>query len=120
MFTRHETLKLKANSELEFTRLNECQVIPLLRKQEGFCGQMILTAPERSEAVSISLWNTRETAEYYGQTEYPQVLSNLDGVVEGTPHVVTFQMSNSTFYESRAVKEERIHIPFSYEFARED
>jgi len=36
MFGRQVTLKLKANSATELTRLNDDEIIPLLRRQKGF------------------------------------------------------------------------------------
>jgi hypothetical protein len=36
MYTRHVTIRLKANSAAEFTRVIESEIIPLLRKQKGF------------------------------------------------------------------------------------
>src|SRR5688572_11040500 len=99
MFTRTLTLKLKPNVAQEFTRLNENEIIPLLRKQKGFRDEMILVAPERSEALAISLWDTKENAENYNRTTYPEVLKTMSKVIEGTPKVETFELSNSTFHK---------------------
>lgn len=97
MFTRNVTLKLKANSTPDFTRLIEKEIVPMLRKQNGFRDEITLIAPERSEAVVISLWETKENAEAYNRTGYPEVLKTLSNVIEGTPKVETFDLFNSTF-----------------------
>jgi hypothetical protein len=102
MFTRQVTMKLKANSAAELTRAIEGEVIPLLRKQKGFRDEITFIAPERSEAVGISFWDTKEDAEAYNRTGYPEVLKALSGVVEGTPKVQTFEVSNSTFHKIAA------------------
>jgi hypothetical protein len=102
MFTRNVTLKLKANSAPEFTRLNEGEIIPLLRKQKGFRDEITFIAPERSEALAISLWDTKENAEAYNRTVYPEVLKIMSKVVEGNPKVETFELSNSTFHKVAA------------------
>ena len=47
MFTRHVTMKLKANSAAEFTRIIENEIIPLLRKQKGFRDEVTFVAPGR-------------------------------------------------------------------------
>ena len=102
MFTRTVTIKLKANSTQEFTRLNESNIIPLLRKQNGFRDELTFIAPERSEALAISLWDTKENAEAYNRTGYPEVLKTMSNVLEGTPKVETFELSSSTLHKTIA------------------
>jgi heme-degrading monooxygenase HmoA len=102
MYTRHVTIRLKANSAAEFTRVIESEIIPLLRKQKGFRDEITFVAPERSEAVANSFWDTKEDAEAYNQAGYQEVLKTLSKVVEGTPKVETFEVANSTFHKIAA------------------
>lgn len=102
MFTRHVTMKLKANSAKEFSRIIENEIVPLLSKKNGFRDEITLVAPERSEAVANSFWDTKEDAEAYNRTGYLQVLTILSKVVEGTPKVETFEVANSTFHKIAA------------------
>jgi len=102
MFTRHVTMKLKANSAAELTRIIENEIIPLLRKQKGFLDEITFVAPERSEAVANSFWDTKEDAEAYNRTGYPEVLKTLSDVVEGTPTVEIFEVATSTFHKLTA------------------
>ena len=102
MYTRNLTMKLKANSASEFTRTVEKEIIPLLRKQAGFQDEISLVSPERNEAVAISFWDKKESAETYNREKYPEVLKTLSKTVEGTPRVETFDVSNSTAYKIAA------------------
>jgi hypothetical protein len=102
MFTRNLNMKLKLNTAPEFTRLIENEVLPLLRKQPGFRDQITFVAPERSEAAAISFWETKENCETYNRTGYPEILKILAKVVEGTPKVETFELSNSTLHKLAA------------------
>ena len=102
MITRNVTIKLKANSAPEFTQIIEEQILPLLRKQNGFRDEITFLAPERSEALGISFWDTQADAEAYNRTGYPEVLKTLSKVVEGTPKVENFEVSNSTFHKIAA------------------
>ena len=102
MFTRIVTIKLKANSAQEFNRLNESNIIPLLRKQNGFRDELTFIAPERSEALVISLWDTKENAEAYNRTGYPEILKTLSSLIDGTPKVETFELSSSTLHKTLA------------------
>jgi heme-degrading monooxygenase HmoA len=102
MFARHVTMKLKANSGSEFNRIIENEVLPLLRKQKGFRDEITFIAPERSEAVGNSFWDTKEDAQAYNSTSYPEILKALSKVVEGTPTVETFEVANSTLHKIAA------------------
>jgi len=104
MFGRHVTMKLKANSVEELPRIIKNEVLPLLRKQKGLSDEISFVSPERSLAVSISLWETKEDAEAYNLTGYPEVLKALSEVLEGTPTVSTFETVSSTFHKAAAAK----------------
>lgn len=99
MYARNVTLHLKANKANEFTRTLENDVLPMLRKQIGFKDEITFLAPEGNEAVAISLWEKKENAEAYSRDTYPTVLQTLERVVEGTPEVDSYEVSNSTFHK---------------------
>jgi hypothetical protein len=102
MHIRNVTIKLKANSAQEFAGVIENEILPLLRKQQGFRDEITFVAPQRSEAVAISFWETKENAEAYNRTGYPEILKILAKVVEGTPKVETFELSTSTLHKLAA------------------
>ena len=104
MFGRQVTLKLKANSAKELTRLNDDEIIPMLRKQKGFRDETTFIAPERSEAIANSFWDTKEDAEAYNRSSYAEVLQSLSSVLDGTPTVKTFEFANSTFHKAVAAR----------------
>ena len=102
MFTRHVTLRLKTNGAPEFNRVIENEILPMLRKQAGFRDEITFVAAERSEAVAISFWETKEDCENYNLNAYPEVLKLVSEFVEGTPKVETFELSNSTLHKLAA------------------
>ena len=99
MFARNVYLHLKPNSVEEFARTIEKEIIPLLRKQKGFQDEITFVVPGGTEAVALSLWDQKEDAEAYNRGSYPEVLRGLAKVVEGTPQVQTYEVSNSTFHK---------------------
>ena len=99
MFGRQVTLKLKANSGTELNRIAEAEILPILRKQKGFCDETTFIAAERSEAVVNSFWDTKADAEAYDRTAYADVLKTLSNVIDGPPTVKTFEFANSTFHQ---------------------
>ncbi len=99
MFARNVTMHLKPNTTGQFTQTFEKDVLPLLRKQVGFKDEISFIAPDRSEAVAISLWDRKENAETYNKDVYPHVLKSLTNVLDGTPTVEAYEVSNSTFHK---------------------
>jgi heme-degrading monooxygenase HmoA len=48
------------------------------------------------EVVAISFWDQQENAQAYNSTGYPEALKMLGKLLEGTPHVRTFDVVSST------------------------
>jgi hypothetical protein len=102
MFARSVSFHLKPGRAAEFTKLLDKDIIPELRKQKGFQDEIALVAPGGADAVGISVWDLKENAETYASGAYPRVLKALEQVVEGTPQVQTYEVSNSTFHKIAA------------------
>ena len=96
MFARLVTIQLKKNVITEFPRLIEKDILPMLRKQKGFLEELILTTPIKTEAVAISLWETKELAEKYNREVYPEIVKLLNKFVEGVPVVKDFEVEFAT------------------------
>jgi heme-degrading monooxygenase HmoA len=99
MYARRVSLQLKPNSTAEFTRRLEKQVIPMLRKQNGFKDEITFVVPSGTEAFGVSLWDNKENADAYNRGPYAEVTKMLANLVEGTPRVDTYEVSNSTFHK---------------------
>src|SRR3989304_7738731 len=97
MFARTVRMQLEPNSVPEFSLTVEKEIIPLLRKQQGFKDEITFVPSDGKEAVAISLWEQKENAEAYGRGAYPEVLKAMAKVVEGTPQGQTSEVSNSTW-----------------------
>jgi hypothetical protein len=102
MFARTVRMQLKPNSVPTFTQLVEKEVIPLLRRQQGFKDEIAFVPSDGKEAVAISLWEQKENAEAYGRGAYPEALKAMATVIEGTPQVQTSEVSNSTWHKIAA------------------
>lgn len=102
MFARKVSMNLKPHSLAEFTQRLEKQIIPLLRKQNGFQDEISFVGPGETKVFGISLWQNKENAESYNRATYPEVTRLLAGLVDGTPQVETFEVSNSTFHKIAA------------------
>jgi quinol monooxygenase YgiN len=92
-YARNVHFRIKNGKELEFNTLFEKEVLPILRKQEGF--QEEVTLVNKQGALGISLWNDRKSADTYQTATYPKVLAKLTPVIEGTPTVETYETASS-------------------------
>jgi hypothetical protein len=99
MFARSVSFHLKPGRATEFSQLIDKDIIPVLRKQKGFQDELTFVAPGGADAVGISVWDRKEDAETYARGAYTGVLKTLAPVVEGTPQVQTYDVSNSTFHK---------------------
>jgi hypothetical protein len=102
MFARRVYMHLKPNSVAQFTEKLERDVIPTLRKQQGFQDEITFVDQSGTEAFAISLWDRAESAEAYNRGSYAKVAKLLETVVEGPPQVETYNVANSTFHKIAA------------------
>jgi hypothetical protein len=98
MYARNISFRLKSNMQSDYTRTFENQILPLLRKQKGFKDEIMLSSPGNQDAVAISLWESKYTADDYNTNIYPQVLKTLANLIDGTPRVQTFETVMSTLH----------------------
>ena len=90
-------MKLKPNHIADLTKTIDEKVLPLLRKQEGFKDAVFFANNGGAEAISISLWDRKESAESYNTKAYPQVLQSLTPLLDGGPQLKSFDVISSTF-----------------------
>jgi hypothetical protein len=96
MFARNVTFHLKSNMLSDYTRTLENEILPLLRRQKGFKDEITLSNPGSLDAISISLWENKASADAYNTHLYPEVLRTFARMIEGTPKVQTFEAVTST------------------------
>ena len=112
MFARKVAARLKPNSLSEFTKLQEREILPWLRTQEGFLDLITLAAPDGSEVAAISFWDRIDDALAYNSGGYPQVLKILGELLDSAPYVKTFEVVTSTFQAvTLGLQRESKHLP---------
>ena len=99
MFARSVSFHLKPGRAAEFTQLIDKDIIPVLRKQKGFQDEIAFVAPGGVDAIGISVWDLKDSADAYAREAYPGVLKTLAQVVDGTPQVQTYEVTSSTFHK---------------------
>ena len=99
MFARNVFFHLKSNMLSDYTRTFEKDILPLLRKQNGFKAEITFAGPGGVDVTAISLWANKADAEAYNTKIYPQVLKTMARFIEGTPKVQISDVVNSTFHK---------------------
>ena len=99
MFARNVSFRLKSNMLPDYTRTFDKDILPLLRKQNGFKDEITFAGPGEIDVTAISLWENKTDAEAYNTNVYPQVLKTLARFIEGTPKVQTSDVVSSTFHK---------------------
>ena len=94
-FARNVHFTVKNGKVDEFNRLMNIDVLPVLKKEKGFCED--LTVLGGHTGMSISVWDDRASAETYNKNTYPEVLKKLNAVLEGTPRVDTYDTVLNVF-----------------------
>ena len=74
MYARNVSISLKPNTASEFTQTLEKDILPLLRKQNGFKDEITFLGADGKDAM----------------------------VVDGTPKVLSYEVANSTFHKIAA------------------
>ena len=92
-FARNVQFQVKSGRETELNNIFEKDVLPLLRKQDGFEEEVTLVNPKGAQF--ISLWDNRKNAETYATATYPQGLAKLNTFIVGTPNVETYETASS-------------------------
>ncbi len=97
MFARKVAARLKPNSLTKFTNLMEREILPWLRKQEGFLDLITLASRDGREVATISFWDLKGKAQANNSYGCPEALKILGEILEWTSDVKMFDVVSSTF-----------------------
>ena len=76
----------------DFLKLFKTEVLPVLKKQDGFKDELLLVHDQH--VLAISVWNNADAARKYETATYPQVDKALRPVMTGTPTIETFDYAS--------------------------
>jgi heme-degrading monooxygenase HmoA len=99
MFARNVVVRLNPNALAQFTETLEKEILPLLQKQPGFRDEITLSNESGTFVNAISIWESREQAEAYDKSTYPQVLKAMEKLTDGAPKVHLSKIVNSTLHK---------------------
>lgn len=73
----------------EFHTLFRNEILPTLKKQDGFKDELLLVKDQ--QVLAISVWNDMDSARKYESATYPQLDKALRPVMSGKATVETFK-----------------------------
>jgi len=103
MYARNVAIRLKLNTLSDFTKTFETNVLPILRRQKGFQDEITCAMPGGVDVIAISLWDTKENADAYNNSGYPEVLRSLDRFLDGSPKLRGSDVISSTLHKAVVV-----------------
>ena len=83
---------IATNKNEEFQTLFRNEILPTLKKQEGFKDELLLVKDQH--VLAISVWNDVDSARKYESGTYPQLDKALRPVMSGKATVETFKFDS--------------------------
>jgi heme-degrading monooxygenase HmoA len=102
MFARKVTACLKPNTLSEFTSIVEKEILPWLRRQEGFVDLIVLVIRGIDEVTTISFWQHEANAQAWATGGFPEAAKILERLLDGASYLKTFDVVSSTVHELAA------------------
>lgn len=88
---RSVRFNLVKGKRADFTKLFNSEVLPTLKKQDGFKNEVLLV--QEDHVVGISMWNSPEALKKYETTTFPAIERMLSSVVQGKPSIENYALA---------------------------
>ena len=86
MFARAVTICFQPGKIAEATSLVSDVIVPVLREQPGFKGQLLLSDTSTGKSMSINFWETEaELSAFETSTKYRELMSRIGPLLTGPP-----------------------------------
>ena len=83
----------KPGKKTEFVTAWNNEILPTLKKQQGFVDEILLFGTEKPDlGVGLSFWKTRDEAERYHREVFPKVADSVGHLLSGAPTVRSFDV----------------------------
>lgn len=90
---------LKPGKREEFVKVWNSQILPLLKKQDGFVDEMLLMEEGSQAPCGLSFWKSREQCEHYEREGFPQAKNFVQHLLQGTPNIRKFEVESAETFK---------------------
>ena len=101
MFARNVSFHLKSNMLSDYTRTFDKDILPLLRRQNGFKDEITFSGPGGIDVTAISLWENKASSDTYNTNTYPEVLKTRQDSSRARPRCRPAKWSTRPSIRSR-------------------
>jgi heme-degrading monooxygenase HmoA len=93
MYARVVTIQFQPGKTGEANRIVQDSIVPVLKKQKGFKGQLLLTQHDTDKAISINLWETEgDLTTFEANPLYRELLGKLAGAFAAPPAAERYEV----------------------------
>lgn len=86
MYARAVNVQLKSGKVDEAVNIVKDAIVPVLKQQKGFKGQLFLTQSDTGKAISINMWDTEADLTVFETSAlYREIMGKLAAVLAGPP-----------------------------------
>ncbi len=94
MYARVVNVQFQPGKLDEANRIVNESIVPVLKEQKGFKGQLLLTQQDTGKAISINLWETEaDLTAFETSPLYREVLGKLAAVLAAPPAGEAYEVS---------------------------
>ncbi len=84
--------ELKPGKKDEFLKAWSSQIMPLLKKQDGFIDEFLTFEEGTQMGCGLAFWSSREQAEHYQREVFPQAKNFVQYLMHGHPKIRCFEI----------------------------
>jgi heme-degrading monooxygenase HmoA len=97
MFTRVVKATAKNGKARELCNTINQEVLPILRKQNGFVDEITLISnTDNNQVLALSFWKSRDDADRYHRDQFNHVNELISQLIDTVPSVNTYEVDTST------------------------
>lgn len=97
MYARAVNVQFQVGKTDEASRIVKDAIVPVLKEQNGFKGQLLFTQHDTGKAISINLWETEaDLSAFEANPLYPELMGKLASVLAGPPAGERYEVSVQT------------------------
>jgi heme-degrading monooxygenase HmoA len=87
---------LKSGTKNDFTKAWTKEILPALKKQQGFVEEVLLfETADPDRGVGLSFWETKQDAEKYQRDVFPRLVNSVQQYIQNPPTVRSFDVEAS-------------------------
>jgi heme-degrading monooxygenase HmoA len=94
MYARAVNVQFHAGKVDEASGIVKDAIVPVLKEQKGFKGQLLFTQHDTGKAISINLWETEaDLSAFEASPLYRELMGRLGSVLAGPPAGERYEVS---------------------------